>query len=262
MSQEFFLKNGCPMKVTILPAICPSRRETALPRASCRQKVNSWALLLSLFCCILWDAQAHAAAPDKLGLGQRIVVLCARTTDQTPRKARCQDWVDQLNTEAAPWFASVSDGQVGYTFELPAYQQGATHPPNDWFILNRDISGGFYFGNINRDVMPVADPIVDFANVDRMVVIIASPDSFGQAGPGDRPENNQLVAHSIGPVGEGEEEYREQTEQPSVFEGRRRISTALMFESMQSGGTEVQRQLRPSFMSVTRHARSPRRVLP
>src|SRR5262245_18416493 len=94
--------------------------------------------------CIFGCAEAFGAAPARRGTNQPVTVVCVKLSDLTPRKATCQEWVDQLDNDVSAWYSLVSDGRVSYSFQLPTYRSGLVHPTRDWFALT--LTSTSYFG--------------------------------------------------------------------------------------------------------------------
>jgi M6 family metalloprotease-like protein len=156
----------------------------------------------------------------------------------TPRKAACQEWVDQFNQEVSPWYQRVSDNRESYAFELAPLQSGVPRPPGDWISLPHPSSVGFYIDTLNQYVMPTIDAVIDFSAIDHLVIVSAGEAPFGQAARSTLPDDSVLGSAALR-VSEGGEFQME--DMPGVFSWRRQIATVLLGENTATDPNFIQK---------------------
>jgi M6 family metalloprotease-like protein len=101
-----------------------------------------------------------------IGLNQRMIVICVKYSDAaTTRLANASDWATLLNTQVNSFYTRATYNQTSFQFDSPV---GA--PGNGWFSLGY-ASGGYSWRGTGQDAIRLADPYVNFANYDRVVVI-------------------------------------------------------------------------------------------
>ena len=189
-----------------------------------------WLCLILLACA----TQSHSAMVARHDLNQRVDVLCVRFPDADggdPGRT-CSAWVDALNQMVGEWYEINSHGVTSFAFRLPSLHAGQALPPGGWIPATRKLSdvGGFYVEKV-RDtdlVLPVVDPIVDFSQIDRLVIISKGISFFGQANPGGAPGSPYLGNVCL-PVAEhnNEEQWMRPDGTPSWC---RRVAVLLLSE--------------------------------
>jgi len=193
-------------------------------------------LLMAVFGAALsafFPTSARAAAPPKLGLAKPVHVVCVHfDVAPAPRKATCQDWVDELNREVSAWYDAVSDHRESYTFMRAPIQANPIDPPplNDWFELVYP-PNGFYLNTLSNDILPPIDNVIDFSAIDHLVIISAGPEAFGQSVHTSRPDDGVLGTWDVH-VDEGRE--FDLAESPGNFRPYRRMAIALLGENQAS----------------------------
>ena len=136
---------------------------------------------LCLFVCLAIGLSLHAAAISPIGTNQRTLVICVKWTDApTPRMTNCSDWVNLLNNETNQYYNRATFNQTNFQFETVS---GMGAPADGWFNLayGTPMSPGFW--QVAQDAIDFADPFVNFANYNR-VVVVTSWAGFGASGGG------------------------------------------------------------------------------
>lgn len=114
-----------------------------------------------------------------IGLSQRVIVICVKYSDAaTTRFAQASDWATLLNAQTDNFYTRATYNQTSFLFEVPV---GA--PSNGWFSLGYP-STSYNFNTTGQDAIRLADPFVNFASYDRVLVITNWPDFGGQGGSG------------------------------------------------------------------------------
>ena len=136
-----------------------------------------------LLACMLVIAAigVRAASVSPIGTNQRTLVICVRWTDAlTTRMANCSDWVNVLNTQVNTFYNQATFNQTNFQFETVS---GAGAPANGWFDLSYGTAASPGFYGVNQDAITLADPFVNYANYNR-IVVITSWAGFGASGGG------------------------------------------------------------------------------
>jgi M6 family metalloprotease-like protein len=134
-------------------------------------------LAIMLTLCTVDTARGGAVSP--IGTNQRTLVVCVRFTNAlTTRMPNCGDWATLLNAETNGFYNQATFGQTSFQFETIS---GAGAPANGWLDLAYD-NTGYDFYRTGQDAISLADPFVDFANYNRVLVITSWPDFGGQGG--------------------------------------------------------------------------------
>jgi hypothetical protein len=200
--------------------------------------VSKAVILLAALAPLAWVRSASAAAPPKFGLARAVKVVCIKfDVAPAPRKATCQDWVDELNQQVSSWHGVVSDNRVTYQFDRAPVHAAAQRPPGDWFELPFP-SGGFFINDeLNDVVLPAIDGVIDFSSIDQLVLISAGPSPFGQAVENTDPGDTVLSSYPLA-VGEGAERSIERP--AGVWRDYRDVAIALLGEAEASDPAFVQ----------------------
>lgn len=139
------------------------------------------ALSLCLLISVVGGAAAYAAAVSSIGTNQRTLVICVRYTDAlSHRMTNCSDWVTLLNNETNTFYNRATFNQTSFQFETVS---GAGAPANGWFDLTYTAAASPGFYGVGQDAVTLADPVANFANYNRVLVITSWPD-FGASGGG------------------------------------------------------------------------------
>jgi hypothetical protein len=124
-------------------------------------------------------APAPGALISHLGTDQVVQVICVTWSDHAgTRLASCNDWATLLNNEIDNFYDQATHGQTTFVFQAPA---GA--PNNGWLALGYP-TADYDFQKVGQDAVSLADPYVDFSNVNRVAVITNNPNFGGQGGFG------------------------------------------------------------------------------
>src|SRR6266545_7707960 len=110
-----------------------------------------------------------------IGLGQRTIVVCVKWSDAgTTRLATASDWATLLNAQINAFYTRATYNQTSFAFEVPS-----GGPADGWFSLGY-ASKDYAYVKTGQDAIRLADPFVNFANYDRVVVITNWPGFGGQ----------------------------------------------------------------------------------
>jgi hypothetical protein len=126
---------------------------------------------------ISWCAQTLLAAPiSHIGTNQGVLVICVKYSDvPTTRMANCSDWVNVLQTQINPFVDQATFGATTFQFTTPG-----GGPTDGWHDLGFD-RASYDFDRIAARAIDSVDPNVDFAQVNRILIITNNQD-FGAQG--------------------------------------------------------------------------------
>jgi M6 family metalloprotease-like protein len=110
-----------------------------------------------------------------IGTNQRVIVICVKYSDAaTTRMANASDWATVLNNQVSAFYGRATYNQTTFQFEVPS-----GGPADGWFSLGYP-SSSYSWRGTGQDAIRLADPYVNFANYDRVLVITNWPDFGGQ----------------------------------------------------------------------------------
>ena len=120
---------------------------------------------------------ANAKDINHIGVNQKVLVICVKYTDAaTTRLATATDWVNLLSGETNTFYNRATYNLTNFSFLTTA-----GGPADGWHSLGYD-STGYDFYKTGQDAISLADPFVDFSDIDRVLVITNWPNFGGQGG--------------------------------------------------------------------------------
>lgn len=136
-------------------------------------------LLTMLMAVLLRSQSGFGAAISHIGTNQGVLVICVKYSDvATTRMANCSDWVNVLQTDINPFFNSATFGATTFQFTTPG-----GGPADGWQDLGFD-RASYDFDRVAARAIDAVDPNVDFAQVNRILIITNNPDFGGQGDQG------------------------------------------------------------------------------
>ncbi len=110
-----------------------------------------------------------------VGTGQRVLVICVKFSEgPAPRLAQASDWAALLSRQVNGLFRRMTYNQTDFSFEIPV-----GGPSDGWFDLGFS-TANYSFDRTAQRAVTLADPLVNFANYNRVVVITNWPGFGGQ----------------------------------------------------------------------------------
>lgn len=121
----------------------------------------------------------RAADIGHVGVNQPVLVICVKYSDvATTRMTRCSDWRDLLTAQIRPFYDQATFGMSTLVFNTAP--EGANNGWHDLGFARAD----YDFDRIVARAIDAVDPDINFATVNRILIITNNPDFGGQGDPG------------------------------------------------------------------------------
>jgi M6 family metalloprotease-like protein len=133
--------------------------------------------LAAALAALVLPSAAQAAFQEQIGLDQRVLVICVKTTDMTTIRRTAADWVSVLDSQVNPFMRMATYNQTSYKFERP---MGLDLPMDGWFQLPYASTEWPGTTQAVRDAVKLADPYVNMNRYNRVTIIVNNPGFGGQ----------------------------------------------------------------------------------